>query len=93
MGYHVYIVMCSDGSYYVGHTDDLASRMRRHNEGRGPAYTRTRRPVTLLYSEACASEACAAARERQLKNWSAAKKEALVRGDRALLRRLSQSRD
>jgi predicted GIY-YIG superfamily endonuclease len=93
MSYRVYILRCSDGTYYVGHTDDLEARVRRHNDGRGPAYTRARRPVTLVHSEAFATEALAVTRERQLKNWSPAKKEALVRGDRALLRQLSQSRD
>jgi len=93
MAYRVYIVRCADGSYYVGHTDDLECRMLRHNDGRGPAYTRARRPVTLVYSETLASEALAVAREQQLKHWSGTKKKALIAGNKTLLRRLSRSRD
>jgi len=93
VSYHVYIIRCSDGSYYVGHTDDLKCRLRRHNDGRGPAYTRARRPVTLVYSEPFADEASAMGRERQLKRWSHAKRQALISGSKATLRRLSRSQD
>jgi len=93
ISYHVYIPRCSDGSYYVGHTDDLETRVRRHNDGCGPAYARARRPVMLAYSERHATEASAVAREGQLKHWSRTKKKALVSGRKALLRQLSQSRD
>ncbi len=91
--YHVYILRCSDGTYYVGHTDDLEARVRRHNDGRGAGYTRARRPVSLVCSEAFPTEALAVARECQLKNWSQAKKEALIAGNKRVLRRLGRSRD
>ena len=93
MTYHVYILGCSDGSYYVGHTDDLESRIRLHNDGHGPAYTRARRPVILAHSEQFRTLSSAVARERQLKRWSHGKKKGLVEGDRSLLRALSRSRD
>ena len=88
----VYILRCADGSLYVGHTSDLETRERTHNEGRGGAFTAKRRPVTLVYSESFPSFDAARAREAQLKRWSAQKKEALARGDLTELRRLSRRR-
>ena len=87
--YFTYILKCSDGSYYVGHTEDLDMRVKAHNEGRAAAYTRARRPVVLAYSETHSSLSAAVSRERQIKRWSAAKKEALIRGDTAELWRLA----
>ena len=84
----VYIVRCFDGSLYVGLTNDVAHRVCRHNEGLAAAYTTERRPVTLVYSEPCATLTAAVRRERQIKRWSRAKKEALVAGDLPALRRL-----
>ena len=90
--YHVYILRCSDGSLYVGSTDNLASRIRRHNEGRGARHTVTRRPVRLTYAEPHPDRSSALRREQQLKRWTAAKKEALCRGDLAALHRLAKRR-
>jgi predicted GIY-YIG superfamily endonuclease len=84
-----YILRCADDSLYVGHTNDLASRERTHNEGRGAAYTAERRPVQIVYAEEHSSAASAIARERQLKRWSREKKEALLRDDRIALDWLS----
>ena len=89
--FYVYILRCADGSYYVGHTDDVRSRITTHNDGRGAAWTARRRPVKLVYCEPCADEKQAVVRERQIKGWSGAKKKALVAGDLAALRRLSRS--
>lgn len=79
--FYVYILRCADGTFYVGRTDNLDLRMARHEEGRGGPYTRTRRPVSLVYSENHSTTLAARTRERQLKRWSRAKKEALIRGD------------
>ena len=87
----VYIVRCADGSLYVGWTDNIDARIAMHNEGRGGRYTMQRRPVTLAFKEAHHSVESARSRERQLKRWSTAKKEALVRGDAALLKDLAVS--
>ncbi len=84
----VYIRRCSDGSLYIGQTSDLATRERLHNEGRGGSYTSRRRPVVLVYSEPHGSQRAAVDRERQLKRWTRAKKEALIDGDFATLKRL-----
>ena len=48
----VYVVRCSDGTLYVGHTEDPESRVKAHNDGRGASYTFKRRPVRLVYFEA-----------------------------------------
>ncbi|TLY29653.1 MAG: GIY-YIG nuclease family protein [Nitrospirae bacterium] len=88
---YVYLLRCSDNSFYVGSTLDLKGRVKAHNQGRGAAYTFRRRPVRLVYSEAFQSEAEPVARERQVKGWSRGKKEALVAGDLQRLKRLSAS--
>jgi putative endonuclease len=90
--YSVYIARCSDGTLYVGHTGNLELREKEHNEGRGARYTAMRRPVRLVYTEAFESLEAAIRRERQLKHWSRAKKDALVAGDLQRLKRLSKRR-
>ena len=54
--WQVYILSCTNGSYYVGYTRDLLSRIETHNQGRGSVHTAKYRPVTLVYSEPAASE-------------------------------------
>jgi putative endonuclease len=88
----VYILRCSDGSLYIGHTDDLASRERTHNDGHGARYTAERCPVRMVYAEECTSADKAVRRERQLKRWTAQKKEALIAGNISLLKHLSKRR-
>jgi predicted GIY-YIG superfamily endonuclease len=85
-----YIVRCADGTLYVGHTENLSSREEIHNQGKGAKYTASRRPVRMVYAEEHASVESAIARERQLKNWTNDKKEALIRGERRTLRALSR---
>ena len=89
---YVYILRCQDRSLYIGECDELMRRVDRHNEGRGCAYTASRLPVTLVYSEQFASRIDAVKRERQLKRWTREKKEALIAGDWHNLKRLSRSR-
>jgi predicted GIY-YIG superfamily endonuclease len=84
----VYILRCSDDSLYIGETDDVAARVSRHNDGRGSSFTATRRPVRLAFAEGHESRRSARAREKQLKRWTRAKKEALIAGDLAELKRL-----
>ena len=83
----VYILRCADGSFYVGSTHDPATREAVHNSGRGALHTKLRRPVTLVFTESFATTAGAVTRERQLKRWTRAKKEALVAGDFERLKR------
>lgn len=86
--HHVYILRCADGALYVGETTDVPARVRRHLEGNGSRFTARRRPVALVLVETYDSRAGALDRERQLKRWTRAKKEALIVGDMALLKRI-----
>ena len=72
---------------YIGETDDLAARVSRHNDGRGSSFTASRRPVRLVWTESHDSREHALTRERQLKGWTRAKKEALIAGDMGALKR------
>ena len=81
MGFYVYILLCSDGSYYTGHTDGLERRVAAHQRGEILGYTHGRRPIRLVFADEFGSRADAFARERQIKGWSRAKKEALIRRD------------
>ena len=56
MPWTVYILQCSDNSYYVGHTENLENRLKLHNSGKGVQHTATRRPVVLKYQEANSSK-------------------------------------
>jgi len=92
LSWSVYILRCSDGSYYVGHTEDVPARVQRHQDGKGAAWTAARRPVSLVFEEEHASEAAAVARERQIKRWSRQKKQALLDGNLTALKTLSRCR-
>ena len=76
--YYVYILKCSDNSYYTGMTHDLAKRLAEHSAGTCGGYTSARLPVTLVWSESVQNEHDALLCERQIKGWSRAKKEALI---------------
>jgi predicted GIY-YIG superfamily endonuclease len=90
--YWVYLVSCADGSHYVGVTSNLASRIAKHNVGVNPlAYTYTRRPVELVYSQEFSHVDDAIAAEKKIKGWSRAKKRALIAGDWDAIRRLARS--
>src|SRR6185295_18476507 len=90
-GAFVYIVRCSDGSYYCGTArHGLELRVAEHNAGTFEGYTSTRRPVVLVYSEWFQRITDAVAAERQIKGWSRAKKEALIRGDFGALVKLAR---
>jgi len=77
-GYFTYIVRCCDGSLYTGWTVDPERRVRQHNAGRGARYTRSHRPVELVYCQAHASRAEAMRYEQTIKNMTRACKLALV---------------
>ncbi|WP_031335045.1 GIY-YIG nuclease family protein [Rhodopseudomonas sp. B29] len=83
MGIYVYMLRCADGSYYIGSAtgDDLSTRIAQHDAGTFPGYTSSRRPVTLVWSGHFDRITDGIAVERQMKGWSRAKKEALIRGD------------
>ena len=81
MTFWTYILRCADGKYYTGHTDDLERRVAQHRSGEVPGWTSARLPVELMWSQELSSRDEALAAERQIGNWSRAKKEALFRGD------------
>jgi predicted GIY-YIG superfamily endonuclease len=84
----VYILRCADDSLYIGETGDLDSRLIRHRDGIASSFTARRRPVLLAYYETHPNRDAALNRERQLKRWTRAKKEALIAGDFARLQAL-----
>jgi predicted GIY-YIG superfamily endonuclease len=91
--FYVYMLRCADESFYVGHTDELERRLAEHGDGLIPGYTSTRRPVELVWSAEMTTRDEALVVERQLKGWTRAKKEALVRGDWTGLNRLARGKD
>ncbi|TFG39229.1 MAG: GIY-YIG nuclease family protein [Candidatus Aminicenantes bacterium] len=77
--WHVYMVRCSDGTLYTGIAKDLEKRIAAHNSGKdGARYTRSRRPVTLVYAAQVESRSAAARLEYQLKRLTPAKKNGLI---------------
>jgi putative endonuclease len=93
MGGWVYILQCSDGSYYVGSTsNDPDARVGEHNAGVFGGYTSTRRPVTLVFQEHFPDIRQAHDFERLIKGWSRAKKEALIRNEWSALPALASRR-
>lgn len=77
---YTYIVECSDKTFYTGWTNDLEKRIKAHNSGKGAKYTKTRRPVTLVYYEEFKSKEEAMRREWEIKQYRREKKEKLVKG-------------
>ncbi len=86
----MYILECSDGTYYTGSTKDIDRRLMEHQNGEGANHTKKRLPVTLLYYEKYDRIDTAFYREKQVQGWSRAKKEALMRGDLNELHNLSE---
>lgn len=74
----LYIVRCKDNSLYTGITIDLKKRIKLHNQGKGAKYTRSRKPVRLLYSETCKNESNAKKREIKIKKLSRKNKLMLI---------------
>ncbi len=89
-GATIYILRCSDGSYYTGITRrSVEERVSEHALGLQEGYTFTRRPVTLVHAQSYERIDEAIAAERRIKGWSRAKKEAYIRGDFEMLTTLS----
>ncbi|MGE5720836.1 MAG: GIY-YIG nuclease family protein [Sphingomonadales bacterium] len=81
MPFWTYMLHCADRSFYVGHTDDLGTRITAHQSGAFGGYTSTRLPAELVWSEQFLTRVEALAMERRIKGWSRANKLALIRGD------------
>ena len=89
---YVYILRCADGSYYVGSTRDLETRVEQHASGAGAKYTGTRRPVELVFAHEFERVDEAYEREKQIQGWSRRKREALIAGATNELPGLSRKR-
>ena len=90
--YYVYILECSDKSYYTGVTNNLERRLWEHESGFNPGcYTCKRRPVVLKYAIHHTDIKQAIAWEKQLKGWSRKKKEALFKDDWEEIKKLAKN--
>ncbi|WP_058993788.1 GIY-YIG nuclease family protein [Haloarcula sp. CBA1127] len=76
--YHVYVLRCSDNTFYTGYTTDVERRVREHDAGDGAKYTRGRTPVELIHVESFDSQSDAMSREYEIKQYSRPEKERLV---------------
>ena len=77
MAFYCYILECSDGTYYTGWSTDPERRLTQHNRGTGARYTRSRRPVRLVYMEELPDKGAALKRERAIKAFTRLKKQKL----------------
>ena len=92
--YYVYILKCSDNSYYTGVTNNVDKRFEEHQLGINPnAYTFSRRPVELVFCKKFKDIKLAIAFEKQVKSWSRKKKEALIVGNWEALHELAKCRN
>ena len=77
--FYLYILKCRDGSYYIGHTEDLEKRMAEHKGGKGGSYTSARLPIEVMYVEEFQHRDSALEAERKLKKWTRKKKEIVIK--------------
>lgn len=88
--FFVYILECSDCSYYVGHTDNIEKRLAQHNNGSFGGYTSLLLPVKLIFLQYFQNRDEAFEIEHKIKKWSRKKKEALIKSDLNSLNKLSK---
>ncbi|MCB0402232.1 MAG: GIY-YIG nuclease family protein [Flavobacteriales bacterium] len=94
MIYYVYILLCADGSYYTGVTNDLDRRLSEHYSGDDKkAYTYSRRPLKLVFYETFNDIHLAIACEKQIKGWSRKKKECLINDNFDRIKELSECKN
>lgn len=80
--YYVYILKCTDETYYTGFTSNLEKRILEHTAGKYPeSYTYARRPIKLMFYAEFTEPSIAIATEKQIKKWSRLKKEALINNE------------
>lgn len=77
--YFVYLLLCSDGSFYTGISTNPHQRFLDHKNGKGGAYTRSHKPLKLIYTEKLPDKSSALKREAQIKSWSRQKKIAILK--------------
>ena len=76
--YSVYVLLCDDGSYYTGYSDNVKSRFERHKKGHGARYTRMHKPKRIIYVEEFRTRRAAIKREQQIKTLGHEQKRELV---------------
>jgi putative endonuclease len=89
----IYILRCSDDSYYCGSTSNLELRINEHIFHKYSGYTSARLPIDLVFSQEFGDINDAIRAERQIKGWNRKKKEALIKGDFDLLHELSKCKN
>ena len=90
---YMYILLCSNGQYYTGSTNDLERRLAEHQNGEGANFTKKHVPVKLVYYEEFERIDEAFYREKQVQGWSRKKKEALIAGESNLLHELAECKN
>jgi putative endonuclease len=83
MSFYFYLARCNDNSLYSGSCKDVKAREKKHNDGTGAKYTRARRPIEIIYFERLDNRSEAAKREYEVKQWTKAKKEDLVKNKKS----------
>ena len=92
--YYVYILICTDNSYYTGVTNNIDKRLNEHNHSLDKkSYTYSRRPVEIIYHETFQNPNDAIMWEKRIKGWSRKKKEALIKGNYDKLKSLSNQKN
>jgi putative endonuclease len=90
--FYLYILKCANGAYYIGHTDNIEQRLSEHHLGAiNDCYTKSRRPLTLVFLQNFPTRDSAFHAERQIKGWSRKKKEAFIKDDWETIKQLSVS--
>ena len=92
MPYCVYVLLCSDGSFYTGYTRDLEARVRLHKSGRGARYTKMHKPKRLVYMEEFGTISEAMKKERKVKKLSHRQKLELVKARRHVMKAKTTAR-
>jgi len=90
--FFVYILKCKDGSYYIGHTDNLEKRIAEHNEGKIEGYTSKRLPVECVFAQPFNTRDEAIITEHKIKKWTRSKKEALIKNNWQDLSKLAKKK-
>jgi putative endonuclease len=81
MRYHVYILLCQDGTFYTGYAKNLNARLNMHEQGKGARYTKVHKPKKIVYTEEFATRKEAMRREKGIKKLGHKEKEKLCKSD------------
>lgn len=89
--YHVYILLCADGTFYTGYTGNLSRRFKQHQSGAIPrSYTKSRRPVKLVWAIEFNTKDEARAYEKKVKRWTTLRKERVIAEEKAQTDRIKE---